>query len=102
MRPVTFYLKRPVEDDPIQSGKVNEIKDKLQGFVHDSALIAANGVNPEYGVRDAYSQIARMIDTDVYMRWLMDQSVRRLPRRVSKNRGNPERPRARASGAVSS
>jgi D-amino-acid oxidase len=76
LKPVTFYFKRPIQDDPRQSTKVQEYKDKVERFRHDAALIAEHGVNPELGFRDAYAHLAPMIDTDVYMRWLLNEALR--------------------------
>ncbi len=68
LRPVTFYFKRPIEEDPWQIQKRDELKVKVRQFRHDPALILENGVNPELGLRDAYTYLAPMVDTDVYMR----------------------------------
>lgn len=70
LRTANFYLRRPIDEDPRPIAIVSELRHKLQDFVHDSALIAANGVNPDFGVRDAYAYSAPMIDTDVYLDWL--------------------------------
>lgn len=95
LRPVTFYFTRPVRDDPRQLAKMEELKDQVREFVHDPALIAAHGVNPEYGVRDAYSHLAPMVDTDAYMVWLLEQvrhaGVRVLAERLSGNLRDQER-----------
>ena len=71
LRPVNFYFKRPIEQDRQQLEKMEELRGRVQGFTHDSALIAANQVSPAAGVRDAYAHLAPMIDTDVYMPWLL-------------------------------
>jgi D-amino-acid oxidase len=76
LRPVTFYFKRPIPEDRVQSEKMAELKGKVRQFRHDATLIAANGINPEFGLRDAYSHLAPMVDTDVYMYWLLGE-VRR-------------------------
>jgi D-amino-acid oxidase len=76
LRTVAFYFAAPVEERPRDLAKMNELSDKVAGFVHDASLIEANGVNPDAGVADAYAHLAPMIDTDRYMRWLM-QGVRR-------------------------
>jgi D-amino-acid oxidase len=73
LRTVTFYFTRPVNESPQQLLKMTELAGHVAQFVHDSSLIAANRVNPEFGMRDAYSHIAPMIDTDVYMSWLMER-----------------------------
>lgn len=76
VKPVTFYFKRPIREDPRQDAKVREYKDKVDRFRHDAALIEEHGVNPALGFRDAYTHLAPMIDTDVYLRWLMDEALR--------------------------
>ncbi len=76
VRPVTFYFKRPIESDPLQLAKMDELTAKVRRFRHDPELIEENGINPELGLRDAYTHLAPMIDTDVYLRWLLDESRR--------------------------
>jgi D-amino-acid oxidase len=80
-RPVNFYFRGLVADDERQRTKMQELRGKVQGFRHDPALITENGVNPGLGLLDAYRHFAPMIDTDVYMRWLLDQ-VRRADCRI--------------------
>jgi len=70
LRPATFYFKRPIGEDHRQSEKVAELKGKVRAFRHDAALIEANRVNPVLGLRDAYTHLSPMIDTDLYLRWL--------------------------------
>ena len=74
LRPVTFYLQSPINDDVRQQAKVNELKEKVRQFKHDAALIKENGINAQLGFRDAYSYLAPMIDTDVYMHWLLGEA----------------------------
>ncbi len=81
LRPVTFYFRRPVHEDPRQRAKMEELAGRVQGFRHDAALIGANGVNRRLGLCDAYTHLAPMIDTDVYLAWLLDE-VRRAGCRV--------------------
>lgn len=73
MRSATSYFKRPVQENPLHFTKMNELKVRVDEFVHDAALIAANRVNPEIGIRDAYSHLAPMIDTDAYLAWLLNE-----------------------------
>jgi D-amino-acid oxidase len=75
VRPVTFYFKNRIADDGFQRDKMNALAAVVRGFRHDAALIAEHGVNPNFGLRDAYTHLAPMIDTDAYMAWLL-QSVR--------------------------
>lgn len=53
--------------------KMNELAPKVRGFVRDRGLAEANGIDPAYGVVDAYAHLAPMIDTDQYMGWLRRQ-----------------------------
>jgi D-amino-acid oxidase len=76
LRPATFYFRHAIDDDTRESQKMAELAGTVRRFRHDAALIAANGVNPALGLRDAYTHLAPMIDTDVYMRWLLAE-VRR-------------------------
>ncbi len=71
LRPVNFYFRSPVEADPRQLPKRDEVRAHVRGFRHDPALIAEAGVNPGLGIVDAYSYLAPMIDTDVYLGWLL-------------------------------
>jgi D-amino-acid oxidase len=73
VRPVTYYFKRPIEADGVHRAKMDELSAFVGGFRHDPALIRENGVNPELGLRDAYTHLAPMVDTDVYMRWLLGE-----------------------------
>ncbi|HEY7314328.1 MAG TPA: FAD-dependent oxidoreductase [Gemmataceae bacterium] len=76
LRPVTFYFKRPVKEDPRQRTKMEELAGKVRGFRHDDALLGENGVNPRLGLCDAYAHLAPMIDTDVYLSWLLGKALR--------------------------
>src|SRR5262249_53715650 len=72
MRTATFYFRQPVVQNSRQLTKLNELKSHVDEFVHDSGLITANNVNRASGMRDAYAHLAPMIDTDVYMDWLLN------------------------------
>jgi D-amino-acid oxidase len=86
-RPVNFYFKKPVAQLPGDFRKMNEFKDKVDGFVHDPKLIGEHGINPALGLRDAYQFLSPTVDTDVYMRWLLAEArearVTLLQRHVS-------------------
>jgi D-amino-acid oxidase len=75
-RPVTFYFNRPVNDDPQQRAKMEELASQVRGFRHDAALLDENGVNRRLGLCDAYTHLAPMIDTDAYLRWLLAEVCR--------------------------
>lgn len=75
VRPVTFYFRERIDETPPVLAKMNEVSGEVTRFRHDSALIAENRVNPTLGLRDAYTYSSPMVDTDVYMRWLMGEVV---------------------------
>ena len=71
LRPSAFYFRNRVEEHEPHLRKMNEFQNKVRGFVHDAELIQQTGVNTEIGLKDAYSYLAPMVDTDVYMKWLL-------------------------------
>lgn len=72
MRESAFFFPYPIEEDPKQFSKMQEIKRSgVRGFRRDSRLIRKHGVSQEYGAVDAYEHLAPMIDTDRAMEWLM-------------------------------
>jgi D-amino-acid oxidase len=73
LRPSAFYFRNKVEEHEPHLRKMNEFRNKVRGFVHDAGLIAQTGVNPGIGLKDAYSYLAPMVDTDAYMKWLLHQ-----------------------------
>ncbi len=73
LRPVAFYFRHAVESNARDLGKMEELKDKVLDFRHNASLIEQYGVNPNYGLQDAYQHLAPMVDTDVYMTWLTGQ-----------------------------
>lgn len=81
LRPVNFYFHRPIHEQPRQLKKMEELASRVRGFRHDAGLLSQNGVNPRLDLRDAYSHLAPMIDTDVYMPWLLEE-VRRVGCRI--------------------
>jgi D-amino-acid oxidase len=68
-----FFFRTALEDDPGQFNKMQEIKrSPIKGFSRDPNLIRERGINPNYGVVDAYEHLSPIIDTDRAMSWLMD------------------------------
>lgn len=68
-----FFFRTQLEDDPGQFNKMQEIKrSPIKGFLRDPSLIEIRGINPDYGVVDAYEHLSPIIDTDQAMSWLMD------------------------------
>jgi len=72
MLPSDFYFLHPIEEDPGQLSKMNEIMASgVRGFRRSTDLIKERNVEPSYGVVDAYELLAPVIDTDQCMAWLM-------------------------------
>jgi D-amino-acid oxidase len=74
LRPATFYFRRPISELPREARKLEDLSRHISGVVHDPALIQANGVNTRAGMCDAYTYLAPMIDTDVYLEHLLTQA----------------------------
>ncbi|OUB07099.1 amino acid oxidase [Bacillus thuringiensis serovar yunnanensis] len=70
MRNVTFFFKHLIESSSRDFEKMNELKQHVEKFRHDASLIQEKEVNQTIGIKDAYSLLAPMIDTDIYMKWL--------------------------------
>ncbi|TMC22760.1 MAG: FAD-dependent oxidoreductase [Chloroflexi bacterium] len=73
VRPVTFYFRYEVQANPRARHKMEEIEHHVKGFRHDPALINEHQVNQNIGLKDAYTHLAPMIDTDAYISWLLEQ-----------------------------
>ncbi|WP_017716644.1 FAD-dependent oxidoreductase [Kamptonema formosum] len=76
MRPSVFYFKHPVKESTKDFEKMLELQEKVLDFSHDAGLIEENGVSPNLGLKDAYSHLSPMVDTDVYMDWLLKEVER--------------------------
>jgi len=75
LRPAAFYFRTPVRDDPVADRKMRELREHVRGFRHSRSIAAEHGVSAAMGVRDAYSYLAPMIDTDRYMAWLLTRAT---------------------------
>lgn len=73
IRPVNFYFRNRIEEHEFHLMKMNEISTNVPGFKRDPDLIRQNEVNQDIGFVDAYRHLAPMVDTDVYMAWLMEK-----------------------------
>src|SRR5271170_7336836 len=84
MRRSDFFFRERVEDNPLQLKKMLEIKStSIKGFVRNAHLIQDRGINPDYGVVDAYEHLSPIIDTDRAMSWLTDFVQRKGARLVT-------------------
>jgi len=71
MRRSDFFFREQIELNPGQDKKMKEIMEsRIQGFRRDPSLAQKRGINPDYGVVDAYEHLAPVIDTDKAMTWL--------------------------------
>lgn len=89
IKDVFFFFREKVLDNTFQTMKMNELKDKVNGFRHTEDLIKEEGVNNNIGLVDAYCHAAPMVNTDVYMEWLKDECKNRgvkILQREIKNR----------------
>lgn len=71
IRPSYFYFRNRVEENAFHLEKMQEIARHVPGFVRGAHLIKEHGVNQDIGLVDAYGHLAPMVDTDVYMGWLL-------------------------------
>lgn len=72
MMPSGFFFPTPVESDPAQHQKMDEIiSSGVRGFRRDHKLMEQRRVNESYGAVDAYELLSPIIDTDQAMMWLM-------------------------------
>jgi glycine/D-amino acid oxidase-like deaminating enzyme len=71
MRKADFFFSIPLEECPAQLSKMHEIMaQNIHGFRRDTGIIKEHGINPSYGVVDAYEYLAPVIDTDACMSFL--------------------------------
>lgn len=75
LRMVNFYFKEPLESDPVNLAKMEEVAANVPGFERHR-LGELDGVDPAYGVIDGYRHLAPMVDTDAYMTWLLAEARR--------------------------
>ena len=75
MRPVVFFFKRQIEDILREYSKMLELHTKVQGFERSSNLIQENNINSNQDLKDAYTFLAPMVDTDAYKTMLEKASV---------------------------
>ena len=89
MRPVVFFFKHPIKDIAREYTKMLEFHTKVQGFEWSSNLIQDNSINSNQGLKDAYTFLAPMVDTDMYMDWLLKRAlnsgIKIVQRKISGN-----------------
>lgn len=73
VKPATFFTTHPVAESASLLQKVNEMRASgVRDVIHDAELIHKYGINPAYGVVDAFEFLAPVIDTDAGMAWLIE------------------------------
>ncbi|MEH2015562.1 FAD-dependent oxidoreductase [Nostoc sp.] len=69
-----FYFKDVLENRPTELRKMNELKDKVDGFERGLQIVKETiDLNFKGGIKDAYKHMAPTTNTDVYMKWLLQQ-----------------------------
>ncbi len=76
MRRSNSYFLHQLEEGEQEFRKMRELKDHVHGFIHDPALIVRNGIQLPGEQGDAYSILAPIVDTDTYLKWLLDQLLK--------------------------
>lgn len=73
LRTANFFFDKPIESNPEELEKMQEIEQaKIPGFERDRLLATKKAVSQEAGIVDAYKHTSPVIDTDAYMLWLRD------------------------------
>lgn len=76
MATAVFYFRQPIRECPWELAKMQEAARHVEGFEHSPSLIERHGVNSAIGLCDAYSFLAPLVETDVYMHWLREGLVK--------------------------
>ncbi|MEI2579828.1 FAD-dependent oxidoreductase [Scytonema sp. PRP1] len=72
LRDVYFYFKDVLENRPADLRKMNELKDKVDGFERGLQIVPETiDLSFQGGIKDAFKHMAPMANTDVYMKWLL-------------------------------
>ncbi|MEH2141560.1 FAD-dependent oxidoreductase [Nostoc sp.] len=67
-----FYFKDVLENRPTELRKMNELKDKVDGFERGLQIVKETiDLSFKGGIKDAYKHMAPTTNTDVYMKWLL-------------------------------
>ncbi|CDF35195.1 unnamed protein product [Chondrus crispus] len=76
LQDVFFYFRFSVDKCCFNLEKMNELKDKVDGFARGMHIVP-EGVDPQFvenNIKDCYKHMAPMVDTDKYMPWLQQQA----------------------------
>ncbi len=76
LRDVYFYFKDVLENQPFDLNKMNELKNKVDGFERGLQIVKDSiDLNFQGGIKDAYKHMSPMVNTDVYMKWLLKHAI---------------------------
>jgi glycine/D-amino acid oxidase-like deaminating enzyme len=74
LRNATFYFHEVLENLPEDLKKMNELAARVDNFRRGLDIISDTiDLASQQGIQDAYQHMSPMVDTDVYMQWLLDQ-----------------------------
>ncbi|MFL0704313.1 FAD-dependent oxidoreductase [Cylindrospermopsis raciborskii] len=72
LRDSYFYFRDILENRPADFRKMNELKDKVDGFERGLHIVKETiDLTFQGGIKDAFKHMAPMANTDVYMKWLL-------------------------------
>ncbi|MCH9637906.1 MAG: FAD-binding oxidoreductase [Betaproteobacteria bacterium] len=72
LRNATFYFHKTLEELPEDLNKMNELAEKVDNFRRGLDIVPNTiDLTSQQGIKDAYQLMAPMVDTDVYMQWLL-------------------------------
>ena len=75
LRDVYFYFKDVLENQPADLNKMNELKEKVDGFERGLQIVKESiDLSFQGGIKDAYKHMSPMINTDIYMKWLLQHA----------------------------
>ncbi len=74
IRNATFYFHEVLEKLPEDLKKMNELAGRVDNFQRGLDVISNTiDLTSQQDIKDAYRHISPMVDTDVYMQWLLEQ-----------------------------
>lgn len=71
--PSVFYFRHLIHERPGAFGKMLEVQQQVRDFIQSPALVSQYCVNPDIGLKDAYSHLSPIVNTEIYLSWLMGQ-----------------------------
>ena len=71
IRPVNFFFREKITPGSFHYHKMSELENKVKNFRHSKEIIQEENINQKIGLEDSYSHLAPMVNTDIYMSWLL-------------------------------